>query len=220
MADPGSAYDDAVLGKDPQPKNWDDYVRTCEDNGGVHINSGIPNHAFWRLATQLGGNAWERPGRIWYDALRDRKLRTTATFREFARHQHEVAKRLYGNSSAEAAAVEAAWHYVGVRWPKPTTMQLRLRRTGGVTGVTLDTGVIDSAALEGDHAEALRALAEQPAARRPAPGRGARPDRFTYELTADDRATVVPRDQLTPALRTLIKDLERHARAKRKAEEA
>ena len=73
MADPGSAYEDAVLGKDPQPKNWDDYVRTFEDNGGVHINSGIPNHAFWRLATQLGGNAWERPGRIWYETLRDRK---------------------------------------------------------------------------------------------------------------------------------------------------
>ena len=118
MADPGSAYDDAVLGKDPQPKHWDDYVRTFEDNGGVHINSGIPNHAFWRLATQLGGNAWERPGRIWYDALRHSRLRTTATFRDFARITHEVAQREFGNSSAEAAAVKEAWDYVGVRWPK------------------------------------------------------------------------------------------------------
>jgi Zn-dependent metalloprotease len=119
MSNPGSAYDDAVLGKDPQPKHWDDYVRTWEDEGGVHINSGIPNHAFWRLATQLGGNAWERPGRIWYDALRHSRLRTTATFRDFARITHEVAQRAYGNSSAEASAVQEAWDFVGVRWPNP-----------------------------------------------------------------------------------------------------
>ena len=93
-------------------------MRTWEDEGGVHINSGIPNHAFWRLATQLGGNAWETPGRIWYDALRDRELRTTSTFREFARITHDVARRLHGNSSAEADAVEAAWAFVGVRWPE------------------------------------------------------------------------------------------------------
>jgi Zn-dependent metalloprotease len=117
MSNPGSAYDDAVLGKDPQPKHWDDYVRTFEDEGGVHINSGIPNHAFWRLATQLGGNAWERPGRIWYDALRDRHLSTTSTFRQFARITFDVATRRFGAGSAEANAVEGAWDFVGVRWP-------------------------------------------------------------------------------------------------------
>jgi Zn-dependent metalloprotease len=116
MADPGSAYDDAVLGKDPQPKHWDDYVRTWEDEGGVHINSGIPNHAFWRLATQLGGQAWEAPGRIWYDALRDSHLKRTATFREFARITHQVAVRHFGTSSTEAGAVKEAWDYVGIRW--------------------------------------------------------------------------------------------------------
>ena len=47
----------------------DDYVRTGRDNGGVHINSGIPNHAFYLAATALGGNAWERAGQIWYDVL-------------------------------------------------------------------------------------------------------------------------------------------------------
>jgi len=30
------------------------------DNGGVHINSGIPNHAFYLAAIGIGGNAWER----------------------------------------------------------------------------------------------------------------------------------------------------------------
>src|ERR671925_1008848 len=70
MKAPGSAYEDPKLGKDPQPAHLKDYVHTFEDNGGVHINSGIPNHAFYLLATHLGGHSWEAPGRIWYDALR------------------------------------------------------------------------------------------------------------------------------------------------------
>src|SRR5207245_10045279 len=43
MKDPGSAYDDPQIGKDPQPKFMKDFVNTTDDNGGVHINSGIPN---------------------------------------------------------------------------------------------------------------------------------------------------------------------------------
>ncbi len=49
MKAPGTAYDDPVLGKDPQPAHMRDYVRTYQDNGGVHINSGIPNHAFYLI---------------------------------------------------------------------------------------------------------------------------------------------------------------------------
>ena len=52
MAHPGTAYDDAVLGKDPQPAHMDDFVTTFADNGGVHINSGIPNRAFYLVATR------------------------------------------------------------------------------------------------------------------------------------------------------------------------
>ncbi len=55
MKAPGTAYDDPVLGKDPQPAHMKDYVNTVSDNGGVHINSGIPNHAFYVVATELGG---------------------------------------------------------------------------------------------------------------------------------------------------------------------
>ena len=75
MKAPGTAYDDPVLGKDPQPAHMKGYVQTMEDNGGVHINSGIPNNAFYRLAVALGGFAWEKAGRIWYEALRDPRLR-------------------------------------------------------------------------------------------------------------------------------------------------
>ena len=55
MKAPGTAYDDPVLGKDPQPGHMDDYVVTEEDNGGVHLNSGIPNRAFYELAMRLKG---------------------------------------------------------------------------------------------------------------------------------------------------------------------
>ena len=69
LAAPGTAYDDDVLGRDPQPAHMDGYVVTRDDNGGVHINSGIPNHAFYRTAMALGGHAWERAGRIWYRTI-------------------------------------------------------------------------------------------------------------------------------------------------------
>src|SRR4029079_944922 len=77
MKAPGTAYNDPVLGKDPQPAHMKDYVNTISDNGGVHINSGIPNHAFYLIATQIGGNAWEKAGQIWYLTLRD-KLKATS----------------------------------------------------------------------------------------------------------------------------------------------
>jgi Zn-dependent metalloprotease len=116
MAAPGTAYDDDVLGKDPQPAHMADYVQTREDDGGVHINSGIPNHAFYVAATTLGGPAWERAGRVWYETARDRGLRSTATFADFARLTVAVAARLFGAGGAEERAVRAGWDAVGVPW--------------------------------------------------------------------------------------------------------
>ena len=54
MKAPGTAYNDPVLGKDPQPANMKDYVNTSQDNGGVHINSGIVNHAFYLIKVLRG----------------------------------------------------------------------------------------------------------------------------------------------------------------------
>jgi Zn-dependent metalloprotease len=113
MSAPGTAYDDPVLGRDPQPASMRDYVRTDEDQGGVHINSGIPNRAFYLAASALGGFAWERAGRIWYVALRD-KLRETSTFGRAAALTIETAVDLFGEGGAEQQAVAAAWHEVGV----------------------------------------------------------------------------------------------------------
>ncbi|KRE50417.1 peptidase M4 [Arthrobacter sp. Soil736] len=115
MKAPGTAYDDDVLGKDPQPDSMDSYVRTSADNGGVHINSGIPNRAFSLVALGLGGNAWEAPGQIWYDTLTGGSLPPTATFSVFAKATAASARELFGAESAEHDAVRKAWETVKVK---------------------------------------------------------------------------------------------------------
>lgn len=62
MRAPGTAYDDRTLGKDPQPDSMSGYVDTADDNGGVHINSGIANRAFYLAATAIGGKPGKVPG--------------------------------------------------------------------------------------------------------------------------------------------------------------
>lgn len=114
MAAPGTAYDDPVLGRDPQPATMAGYVDTARDNGGVHVNSGIPNHAFYLAATAIGGPAWESAGRIWYDALVDPQLRPDTDFAGFAALTVTVAGRLAGEGSGETDAVRTAWQQVGV----------------------------------------------------------------------------------------------------------
>jgi Zn-dependent metalloprotease len=114
MKEPGTAYDDPQLGKDPQPAHMDHYVDTHQDNGGVHINSGIPNHAFYLAATGVGGNAWEKAGRVWYDTLTGGSLATDTDFAAFASATVRTATGLYGADSVETKAVSRAWTGVGV----------------------------------------------------------------------------------------------------------
>jgi Zn-dependent metalloprotease len=101
-----------VLGKDDQPAHMKDYLHTSTDNGGVHTNSGIPNHAFYLAATGFGGFAWEKAGRIWYATLRDRSLKPTATFGQFAERTLANADRLFGTAARKVVA--SAWDAVGV----------------------------------------------------------------------------------------------------------
>jgi Zn-dependent metalloprotease len=90
-----------------------DYVNTISDNGGVHINSGIPNHAFYITAVELGGFAWERAGRIWYVALKD-KLTATSKFQDCADLTYQTAGELFGSGSLEQQAVKKGWTEVGL----------------------------------------------------------------------------------------------------------
>ncbi len=113
MKQPGTAYNDPVLGKDPQPGHMRDYVQTQSDNGGVHINSGIPNRAFYVTAFNIGGFAWEKAGQIWYVTLKS-KLSASADFATAAAKTYEAARDLYGQGSLEQQAVKAGWAEVGI----------------------------------------------------------------------------------------------------------
>lgn len=113
MKNPGTAYNDPLIGKDPQPGHMNDFVVTTSDHGGVHINSGIPNRAFYLAAIQIGGYAWEKAGKIWYVTLRD-KLKADSNFEDAANLTYEVAGDLYGKKSAEQNAVKNAWEKVGM----------------------------------------------------------------------------------------------------------
>ena len=114
MAAPGTAYDDPILGKDPQPGTMAGYVDTAEDNGGVHLNSGIPNHAFALFATALGGNAWETPESLWFNVIATRTLPEDADFGTFAEQTLLQARRDHGAGSAVERALADAWAAVGV----------------------------------------------------------------------------------------------------------
>jgi Zn-dependent metalloprotease len=140
MKEPGTAYDDPRLGgRDPQPKHMDDFLELPDDEwndwGGVHINSGIPNHAFYLVATQLGGNAWEDAGSIWYNALL--QLWPTAKFDDCANVTTQVAATLFGTGSAQQQAVSTAWDEVGVRVAAPHPAARR-RRVGKAAPVETD----------------------------------------------------------------------------------
>ena len=115
MKAPGTAYNDKILGKDSQPSNMKNYVHTSQDNGGVHTNSGIPNHAFYLLATAIGGNAWEKAGLIWYDTVCDKQLPHSATFATFANKTAVHAAQRFGSQSTERKAVLDSWAQVGVK---------------------------------------------------------------------------------------------------------
>jgi Zn-dependent metalloprotease len=114
---PGKAYNNPTLGRDPQPDHMSKFVMLPDtdegDNGGVHINSGIPNKAFYLTAIGIGGYAWEAPGHIWYAALQASSALTD--FQEFADMTHVKAGQLYGPQSAEQQAVVSAWKEVGIR---------------------------------------------------------------------------------------------------------
>ena len=103
---------DPFLGTDPQPKHIRDKYTGSDDNGGVHINSGIPNHAFYRVAKEIGGYAWEKAGKIWYQTLQN--LNTRSNFQEAANMTYTVAGSMFGTGSLEQQAVQNGWDAVGI----------------------------------------------------------------------------------------------------------
>lgn len=112
MANPGTAYDDPRLGKDPQPSHFKDYKKITRDNGGVHIYSGIPNRAFYLASVAFGGYSWEKAGRIWWKTMNSGKIPSRCTFIQFADVTVEEAEEEFGAEAAKI--VRKAWEDVGV----------------------------------------------------------------------------------------------------------
>ncbi len=108
LKDPGSAFNTPTLGRDRQVSSMSKYSKADD----VHINSGIPNWAFYEVATRIGGNAWDKPLKIWYESVLS--LSPTATFQDLANATVETATRLYGRQSEERKAAIAGWATVGV----------------------------------------------------------------------------------------------------------
>ena len=202
MSAPGTAYDDPVLGTDPQPADMSGYIETTDDNGGVHLNSGIPNRAFHLAATAIGGSSAEGAGRIWYAALG-----AVAEDVEFA----AFAAACVDAAGEHADAVRAAWTEVGVlgvaapRAPAPAPAPavgevVEVRRSGGIMGRTV-TGAVD---LSGDDPRVgeVRDLVDRVDLASVAPGR-MHPDAFVYEFVVGDRSTRVVGTEMPDDLRRL-----------------
>jgi hypothetical protein len=216
MMAPGTAYDDPALGKDPQGGHMDDYVETTDDNGGVHLNSGIPNRAFALAATGIGGRSWEGAGAIWYAALTGGQVGARTDFAGFAAATIAVA-------GEHADVVRGAWETVGVT-PASTSggsgsgadagtgtrsdagsetgplsspaRVVRVRRTGGFAGLSAD-GEVD---LESD--EEVRSLVERidlSVVHAEPP----HPDMYVYDFDLLGTRAVVPEQHLTSELRRL-----------------
>jgi Zn-dependent metalloprotease len=112
MANPQAAGD---------PDHYSVRYTGTEDNGGVHINSGIPNHAFYLLANggthRLGGSMTgigaDAAAKIWYRALTV-YMTSSTNFAQGRAATLQAAADLYGAGSTNYNAVATAWSLVGV----------------------------------------------------------------------------------------------------------
>ncbi|MFC1464307.1 MAG: M4 family metallopeptidase [Candidatus Brachytrichaceae bacterium NZ_4S206] len=95
-----------------QPRTMREYanlpISRRADNGGVHINSGIPNHAAYLIAQAIG---LEKMEQIYYRAL-TQYLTPRSNFLQAANATVRAASDLY--SQAEVDAVRNAFNQVGI----------------------------------------------------------------------------------------------------------
>ena len=215
MLEPGTAYDDPQIGRDPQVGRMADYVTTSDDNGGVHINSGIPNRAFALAARDLGGFTWERIGQVWYDALTAGEVPAQSDFATFARATLSSAARVLPDDPEVADRVAAAWRTVGIlddpspvdrpsdqgtEWDGSAPATVTVRRSGGFAGVARSAELDLEADPEGPELRALLSRLQGQPVSVSAPT----PDRFTYTVRYGGWQLSVPEPDLTPELRRVV----------------
>ena len=215
MREPGSAYDDPRIGRDPQVGSMADFVVTEEDSGGVHINSGIPNRAFALFALALGGFSWERAGRVWFAALTSPGLPRDADFARFARATLDAASATFPDDPTVGEQLHSAWQAVGVlsaatsttAGPAPalspaaaSAERISVRRSGGFAGITR-SAELD---LTSDpRSEEVRRLLREVDLREVSETQ-ATADRFVYTVKYGEVTLQVPEPDLPPALERVV----------------
>ncbi|MGG4609382.1 M4 family metallopeptidase [Providencia sp. Me31A] len=114
MANPGSAYRLSDTNRDPQVGHMSEFrnLPYYVDNGGVHINSGIPNKAFYLLAMELGGYSWDIAGKIWVATVSDPEINESSNFIDFATATVWNAKNLFDGNIA--LKTQQSWESVGL----------------------------------------------------------------------------------------------------------
>ena len=120
--DAGAIRDYADPGRFGQPGHVDDYDATPNDGttatdyGGVHTNSGIPNHAYYLLDQRVG---FEKAEQILWKTVTE-KLDHDSDFNDFRAAMLESARELYGEGDAYDG-VDAAFSEVGLdgTWEPP-----------------------------------------------------------------------------------------------------
>lgn len=122
-----------------QPATMAEFINTTQDHGGVHGNSGIPNNAFYRVATAVGRPA---AGAIWYRAL-THYLTSSAQFVDARIATEAATKELYGDPSPQMTAVKNAWDAVQVFEGTGTHMPPPTQLTGDNWVLVVNTAVSD-----------------------------------------------------------------------------
>lgn len=109
MSDPhnsGSSLNDSYW----QPNHTSQMYIGEQDNGGVHINSGIGNYVYYLYATSI---TKEKAEQVFYRALTN-YLTSKSQFIDFRIAVIQSAKDLYGDNSTEAVEAGVAFDAVGI----------------------------------------------------------------------------------------------------------
>lgn len=120
LDDPHEASNNGYTAND-DPDHYGERYTGAADNGGVHVNAGIPSKAFHLLAQggahHLGGSmegiGADNAARIWYKALTT-YMTSGTDFAAARAATADAANVLFGPDSDEAFAVGRAWCLVGV----------------------------------------------------------------------------------------------------------
>lgn len=113
------------FGRGWQPMHMDQKFNGPEDNNGVHINSGIPNHAFYLIATEIGKDKAES---LVYQSL-TRHLTRSSQFIDFRNAMIMSANELFADT--EANAVRNAFAQVGIGEGEGTQIEQDVEQNPG-----------------------------------------------------------------------------------------